>query len=124
MGSPEMIQIITLVITTGTWVPFESKVVAACPNWIVRTGEREGDLSCFAIWVGKETAVGVEVVGFMVTLSDIHTSEEDVVIREPPGVGGVAISLIRLLAFCKRLVLMEASYLIDGLRFRVVEEWV
>ena len=124
MGSPEMVQNITLVIISRTRIIFESTCVKVCLNWIVGTGESAGGLSCFAVWVGKETAAGGKFFGFMVILSEIQTSEEGVVVLEPPGVGGGTMSVRWFLAFCKRWVLMEASYLRDGLRFRAMGDWV
>ena len=88
MGSPEMLQNITLVIISRTRIIFESTCVKVCLNWIVGTGESAGGLSCFAILVGKETAAGEKFVGFMVILYAIQTSEEDMVLQEPPGVVG------------------------------------
>ena len=56
------------------------------------TGERDGVLSCFAVWVVKETAVGGKFVGCVFIFSMIWTSEENVVVREPPGLGGSTMS--------------------------------
>ena len=57
-------------------------------------------------------------------MSVIYTPEEDVLVREPPGVGGGTTSAIWFLALWKWQVLMVASYLIARLILRAMEEWV
>ena len=49
---------------------------------------------CLYILVTKHTSYGVNIAGFMFILSVIRTSEEDIVVLEPPGVGGVTMSAI------------------------------
>ena len=73
MVSPETVQIITFVIISGTRVTFESIWVTACPTWRVGTAEREGGLSCLALWFGKEIAVGGKLVGYIFILFMIRT---------------------------------------------------
>ena len=56
--------------------------------------EREDGLSSLVVLVGKETAVGENITRCMFRLSVIRTSEEDVVVREPPCIGGSISSAI------------------------------
>ena len=71
MGSPAMVQSITLVIIARTRVPFEKIWVTAYLTWGVVTEERYSGLSWFSVWVVKETAVGVKFSGYMFILSVI-----------------------------------------------------
>ena len=59
----------------------------------------------------------------MFVLYVIYTSEEDVVVREEPGVRGGAVSVIRLLKVLILYGFRVASYLIYRLRFRAMEGW-
>ena len=61
--------------------------------------ERGGCLSYFVFLVRKYTSVGGKITRFIFILCVIQTSEEDVMVRETPGVVGGTFSDILFLAF-------------------------
>ena len=124
MGSSDMEKIVTLVIIYGTRVLFESILFTACQTWIVGMAEIEFLKICFNVLVEKYTSVGGNIVGCMFILSVICSSYEDIVVREPPGFGGGTASAILFPAFWKQWIIMVASALRYGLRFRAMDEWV